>query len=149
MCFKHERDQETDEKNRRTDVRESSARVIFSRSALGFIFLNCGLFILCALLLNPLCMWLSPVTLLVILGYSYTKRFTYLCHFVLALGLALAPIGAYLAVTAQWALLPVLDGAVVLLWVAGFYIMYALQDDGFDRDAALFVITVRLGSCTA
>jgi 4-hydroxybenzoate polyprenyltransferase len=89
------------------------------------------------------------VALLVILGYSYTKRFTYLCHFVLGLGLALAPIGAYLAVTAQWALLPVLYGAVVLLWVAGFDIIYALQDEGFDREEALFSIPVRLGTVNA
>ncbi|MFT4687246.1 MAG: 4-hydroxybenzoate polyprenyltransferase [Neolewinella sp.] len=149
MAFNRWQDRDIDGKNPRTAVREIPAGVISSRSALGFIFLNCGLFILCAWLLNPLCFWLSPVALLVILGYSYTKRFTYLCHFVLGLGLALAPIGAYLAVTAQWALLPVLYGAVVLLWVAGFDIIYALQDEGFDREEALFSIPVRLGTVNA
>lgn len=149
MAFNRWQDRDIDGKNPRTAVREIPAGVISSRSALGFIFLNCGLFILCAWLLNPLCFWLSPVALLVILGYSYTKRFTYLCHFVLGLGLALAPIGAYLAVTAQWALLPVLYGVVVLLWVAGFDIIYALQDEGFDREEALFSIPVRLGTVNA
>lgn len=149
MAFNRWQDRDIDGKNPRTAVREIPAGVISSRAALGFIFLNCGLFILCAWLLNPLCFWLSPVALLVILGYSYTKRFTYLCHFVLGLGLALAPVGAYLAVTAQWALLPVLYGAVVLLWVAGFDIIYALQDEGFDREEELFSIPVRLGTRNA
>jgi 4-hydroxybenzoate polyprenyltransferase len=149
MAFNRWQDRDIDGKNPRTAVREIPAGVISSRAALGFIFLNCGLFVLCAWLLNPLCFWLSPVALLVILGYSYTKRFTYLCHFVLGLGLALAPIGAYLAVTAQWALLPVLYGLVVLLWVAGFDIIYALQDEGFDREEKLFSIPVRLGAVNA
>jgi|GEM_PF-88652 len=149
MAFNRWQDRDIDGKNPRTAVREIPAGVISSRAALGFIVLNCGLFILCAGLLNPLCLWLSPVALLVILGYSYTKRFTYLCHFVLGLGLALAPVGAYLAVTAQWALLPVLYGVVVLLWVAGFDIIYALQDEGFDREEALFSIPVRLGTVNA
>ena len=149
MAFNRWQDRDIDGKNPRTAVREIPAGVISSRAALGFIFLNCGLFVLCAGLLNPLCLWLSPVALLVILGYSYTKRFTYLCHFVLGLGLALAPIGAYLAVTAQWALLPVLYGVVVLLWVSGFDIIYALQDEGFDREEDLFSIPVRLGTVNA
>lgn len=149
MAFNRWQDRDIDGKNPRTAVREIPAGVISSKAALGFIFLNCGLFILCAWLLNPRCFWLSPVALLVILGYSYTKRFTYLCHFVLGLGLALAPIGAYLAVTAQWALLPVLYGLVVLLWVAGFDIIYALQDEGFDREEKLFSIPVRLGTVNA
>lgn len=149
MAFNRWQDRDIDGKNPRTAVREIPAGVISSRAALGFIFLNCGLFILCAGLLNTLCLWLSPVALLVILGYSYTKRFTYLCHFVLGLGLALAPVGAYLAVTAEWAVLPVLYGLVVLLWVAGFDIIYALQDEGFDREEDLFSIPVRLGTVNA
>lgn len=149
MAFNRWQDRDIDGKNPRTAVREIPAGIISSRSALGFILLNCALFILCAGLLNPLCLLLSPVALLVILGYSYTKRFTYLCHFVLGLGLALAPIGAYLAVTAQWALLPLLYGVVVLLWVAGFDIIYALQDEHFDREEALYSIPVRLGTVNA
>jgi 4-hydroxybenzoate polyprenyltransferase len=146
MAFNRWQDRDIDGKNPRTAVREIPAGVISSNSALGFVLLNSALFILCAGLLNTLCLLLSPIALLVILGYSYTKRFTYLCHFVLGLGLALAPIGAYLAVTAQWALLPVLYGIVVLLWVAGFDIIYALQDESFDRKEQLFSIPVRLGT---
>lgn len=146
MAFNRWQDRDIDGRNPRTAVREIPAGVISSKSALGFILLNSALFILCAGLLNTLCLILSPVALLVILGYSYTKRFTYLCHFVLGLGLALAPIGAYLAVTAQWALLPVLYGIVVLLWVAGFDIIYALQDESFDREEDLYSIPVRLGT---
>lgn len=146
MAFNRWQDRDIDGKNPRTAVREIPAGVISSKSALGFVLLNSALFILCAGLLNTLCLLLSPIALLVILGYSYTKRFTYLCHFVLGLGLALAPIGAYLAVTAQWALLPVLYGIVVLLWVAGFDIIYALQDESFDREEQLFSIPVRLGT---
>ncbi len=149
MAFNRWLDRDIDEKNPRTAVREIPAGAISSRSALVFVLLNCGLFIGCAALLNPLCFLLSPVALLVILGYSYTKRFTFLCHFVLGLGLALAPVGAYLAVTAHWAVLPVLYGAVVLLWVSGFDIMYALQDEGFDREEQLYSIPVRLGTVRA
>ena len=146
MAFNRWQDRDIDGKNPRTAVREIPAGTISPRAALIFIFLNAGLFMLCAYLLNPLCFYLSPVALLVILGYSYTKRFTYLCHFVLGLGLALAPVGAYLAVTAHFATLPVLYGLVVLLWVSGFDIIYALQDEEFDRSEALFSVPVRLGT---
>ena len=146
MGFNRWLDRDIDGKNPRTAVREIPAGAISPRAALLFVLLNCALFVGCAALLNPLCLALSPVALLVILGYSYTKRFTFLCHFVLGLGLALAPVGAYLAVTAEWALLPVLYGAVVLLWVSGFDILYALQDEGFDREENLYSIPVRLGA---
>lgn len=146
MAFNRWQDQDIDRKNPRTAVREIPAGTISSRAALAFVVVNCLLFVGAAGLLNPLCLYLSPVALLVILGYSYTKRFTYFCHFVLGLGLALAPVGAYLAVTAAWSPLPVLFGMVVLLWVAGFDIVYALQDEAFDRSEALFSIPVRLGT---
>ncbi|MEM6769627.1 MAG: UbiA-like polyprenyltransferase [Bacteroidota bacterium] len=149
MAFNRWQDRDIDGKNPRTAVREIPAGTISSRSALLFIFVNCTLFIVATGLLNSLCLYLSPVALLVILGYSYTKRFTYLCHFVLGLGLALAPVGAYVAVTAQFALLPVLYGLVVLFWVAGFDIIYALQDESFDREESLFSIPVRLGTVRA
>ncbi|MBC6995992.1 UbiA-like polyprenyltransferase [Neolewinella lacunae] len=149
MAFNRWQDRDIDVKNPRTAVREIPAGTISSRAALNFVVLNCALFIVAAGLLNWQCLLLSPVALLVILGYSYTKRFTYLCHFVLGLGLALAPVGAYLAVTAQWALLPVLYGGVVLLWVAGFDIIYALQDENFDREESLYSIPVRLGTVRA
>jgi 4-hydroxybenzoate polyprenyltransferase len=149
MAFNRWQDRDIDGKNPRTAVREIPAGTISSRSALAFVIINCLLFIASAGLLNTTCLYLSPVALLVILGYSYTKRFTYLCHFVLGLGLALAPIGAYLAVTAEWATLPVLYGLVVLLWVSGFDIIYALQDEAFDRKEELYSIPVQLGTVNA
>ncbi|CAH1002004.1 4-hydroxybenzoate octaprenyltransferase [Neolewinella maritima] len=149
MGFNRYLDRDIDGKNSRTAVREIPAGTISARAALLFVILNGAAFVGAAALLNPLCLALSPVALLVILGYSYTKRFTYLCHFVLGLGLALAPVGAYLAVTAHWALLPLLYGLVVLLWVAGFDIIYALQDEEFDRGEALYSIPVQLGTVNA
>ena len=96
--------------------------------------------------INSLCFYLSPVALLVILGYSYTKRFTSLCHFVLGLGLALAPIGAYLAVGGRFDIIPLLYSFAVLFWVSGFDIIYALQDEEFDRSLNLKSVPVKLGS---
>ncbi|OAV45493.1 UbiA-like polyprenyltransferase [Lewinella sp. 4G2] len=145
MAFNRWRDRHIDGANPRTAVREIPAGVISSRNALFFIIFNCVAFVVCAGLLNPLCLLLSPVALLIILGYSYTKEFTSLCHFVLGLGLALAPVGAYLALTAHFAVLPVLYGCVVLLWVSGFDIIYSLQDEEFDRSQSLNSIPVRLG----
>tara|TARA_B100000497_G_C7395814_1_gene251468 strand:- start:29 stop:586 length:558 start_codon:yes stop_codon:yes gene_type:complete len=100
-------------------------------------------------LLNPLCFFLSPIALLVILGYSYTKRFTALCHLVLGLGLALSPIGAYLAVTAKFDTLPLLFSGIVLFWVSGFDVIYALQDESFDKQFNLHSIPVLLGKNNA
>ena len=90
-------------------------------------------------------MVLAPVALFVILFYSYTKRFTPLCHLVLGLGLSLAPIGAYIAVTGKFALVPVLFSLSVLFWVSGFDIIYALQDEDFDRANNLRSIPSWLG----
>ena len=146
MAFNRWQDRDIDSLNPRTAVREIPAGTIKPASALFFIILNCVGFVVAAWFLNPLCFYLSPVALLVVLGYSYTKRFTYLCHFVLGLGLALAPVGAYLALTAEFALLPVLYGLVVLLWVSGFDIIYALQDEEFDRGQDLYSIPVRFGT---
>ena len=102
-----------------------------------------------AYLLNSLCFILSPIALLVILGYSYTKRFTALCHLILGLGLSLSPIGAYLAVTAQFDILPLLFSCIVLFWVSGFDIIYALQDENFDKEFNLHSIPVLLGQKNA
>jgi 4-hydroxybenzoate polyprenyltransferase len=85
----------------------------------------------------------------VVLGYSYTKRFTPLCHLILGLGLSLAPIGAYLAVTGRFALLPVLFSIAVLFWVSGFDIIYALQDEEFDKENKLYSIPAWLGKAKA
>jgi 4-hydroxybenzoate polyprenyltransferase len=145
MAFNRYLDRDIDQANPRTQSREIPAGVISPRAALIFVVINCLLFIACTWLINPLCFYLSPVALLVILGYSYTKRFTFLCHFVLGLGLSLAPIGAYLAVGGSFDLIPILYSLAVLLWVSGFDIIYALQDESFDKSMNLNSIPVSLG----
>jgi 4-hydroxybenzoate polyprenyltransferase len=99
--------------------------------------------------INRICFYLSPVALFVILFYSYTKRFTFLCHLVLGLGLSLAPIGAYLAVTGVFAVLPVLFSLAVIFWVSGFDVIYALQDIDFDQSQNLYSIPSALGKSRA
>lgn len=149
MAFNRYIDRDIDQKNPRTATREIPAGVISASNALYFVLANSLLFITTTFFINWLCFVLSPVALAVILGYSYTKRFTALCHFVLGLGLSLAPIGAYIAVTGSFALLPVLYSFVVLFWVSGFDIIYALQDEDFDRSLGLNSIPVTLGKRNA
>lgn len=145
MAFNRYLDRHFDAKNPRTAIREIPAGIIKANSALGFTILCCALFTVCTYFINPLCFYLSPVALLVVLGYSYTKRFTALCHLVLGLGLSLAPIGAYLAVTGRFDWLPVMFSLTVLCWVSGFDIIYSLQDDEFDKSQDLYSIPVWLG----
>ena len=145
MAFNRFLDPDIDAQNPRTAQREIPAGVISPRSALLFVVANSLLFIATTWLINPLCFALSPVALLIVLGYSYTKRFTFLCHFVLGLGLALAPIGAYLAAGGSFEPLPILYSAIVLLWVSGFDIIYALQDVEFDQDQQLYSVPTWLG----
>ena len=149
MAFNRYLDKNFDALNPRTAIREIPSGIISANSALLFTIVCSILFMACAFLLNPLCFYLSPVALAVILGYSYTKRFTPLCHLILGLGLSLAPIGAYLAVTAQFALIPVLLSIAVLLWVSGFDIIYALQDEEFDRAQGLHSIPSAVGKAKA
>lgn len=146
MAFNRYLDREIDAKNPRTKVRDIPAGRISAKSALIFTVINCVLFITATWFINMLCFWLSPIALLVILGYSATKRFTALCHLVLGLGLSLAPIGAYLVVTGEFALLPILFSLAVLCWVSGFDIIYALQDEAFDKVNKLHSIPSYLGS---
>ncbi len=146
MAFNRYLDRDIDEKNPRTATREIPAGVISERSALFFIIINCLAFVVVTYFINPLCFYLSPVALLIILGYSATKRFTFLCHFVLGLGLSLAPLGAYLAAGGSFDILPLLYSGVVLLWVAGFDIIYAIQDESFDRSLELNSVPVKLGA---
>ena len=145
MAFNRYLDRDNDIKNPRTAGREIPAGILSPSAVLLFVILNSGLFILTTWFINPLCFYLSPIALLITLGYSYTKRFTSLCHFVLGLGLALAPIGAYLAVGGSFDLIPLLYSFAVLLWVSGFDIIYALQDDQFDRTLNLNSIPVAMG----
>lgn len=137
MAFNRYLDREIDALNPRTRIREIPAGVISPRRALRFAGLMAVAFVITTAFINPLCFALSPVALLVVLGYSYTKRFTWLCHLVLGLGLGLAPVGAYLAFTGHFTLLPILYGVMVMCWVAGFDILYALQDESFDRAQGL------------
>ncbi|MBK6667528.1 MAG: UbiA family prenyltransferase [Saprospiraceae bacterium] len=146
MAFNRWLDRDIDAKNPRTVIREIPAGTISSKAALGFVVANVALFIATTFFINPLCFALSPVALIVILGYSYTKRFTPLCHLVLGLGLALAPVGAYIAVTGIFNVLPILLGVAVLFWVAGFDIIYALQDQDFDKANQLNSIPVMFGT---
>lgn len=145
MAFNRYLDRHFDARNPRTAIREIPAGIIRANSALLFTIVCSGLFVGCSYFINTLCFFLSPVALLVVLGYSYTKRFTPLCHLVLGLGLSLAPIGAYLAVTGKFALLPVLFSFCVLFWVSGFDIIYALQDEEFDKENKLYSIPSVLG----
>lgn len=149
MAFNRYLDRDIDAENERTKNREIPAGIISARSALVFVGLNSLLFVLTTYFINPLCFYLSPIALLVVLGYSYTKRFTALCHFVLGLGLALAPIGAYLAAGGNFDPIPLLYAFAVLFWVAGFDIIYALQDEGFDKEHQLNSIPVFLGKKNA
>ncbi len=145
MAFNRYLDRDIDAANPRTKVREIPAGVISPRAALGFVAANCLLFVLTTWFINPLCFFLSPVALAVVLGYSYTKRFTWLCHLVLGLGLSLAPVGAYLAVTGRFEWIPVLYGLAVLTWVAGFDVVYALQDEEFDKSQQLYSMPAFFG----
>jgi 4-hydroxybenzoate polyprenyltransferase len=132
MGFNRLADKEFDTRNPRTRKRELPAGIISSRAATVFIIINAVLFIVTTGFINRLTLFLSPVALLVIIGYSLTKRFPALCHFVLGLGLSLAPIGAYISVTGKFSILPLIYSVIVLSWVSGFDIIYALQDDEFD-----------------
>ncbi len=149
MAFNRYLDRSFDALNPRTAIREIPAGIIKSNSALWFTIISSLLFVACTFFINRLCFYLSPVALLVVLGYSYTKRFTPFCHLVLGVGLSLAPIGAYLAVTGQFALLPILFSIAVIFWVSGFDIIYALQDEEFDKSQQLYSIPAWLGKAKA
>src|SRR5258708_11804876 len=149
MSFNRYLDAKWDALNPRTAIREIPAGIISKNSALRFVIVSCLAFIVCTWFINPLCFALSFVALAVVLGFSYTKRFTPLCHLVLGVGLSLAPIGAYLAVVGHFALLPVLFSFTVIFWVSGFDIIYALQDEEFDRSNKLYSMPSWLGKANA
>ena len=145
MGFNRYIDRSIDAKNPRTENREIPSGIMKPQTALIFVIVNSIAFIVTCWFINMLVFFLSPVALLVILGYSVTKKYTALCHFVLGAGLSLAPIGAYLTVTGEFALLPVMFSFVVFLWTAGFDIIYALQDKDFDIREQLHSIPAFLG----
>ena len=149
MAFNRYLDRHFDAQNPRTAIREIPRGILASGSVLRFVIICCLVFMLACWFINPLCFFLSPVALFVILFYSYTKRFTALCHLVLGVGLSLAPIGAFLAVTGHFALLPLLFSGAVICWVAGFDIIYALQDEEFDKSQQLYSIPASFGKKNA
>lgn len=149
MAFNRYIDRRFDALNPRTANREIPAGIISAPKAFLFVIVSSALFVATTFFINPLCFYLSPVALFVILFYSYTKRFTALCHLVLGLGLSLAPIGAYLSVTGAFDLIPVLFSLLVFTWVSGFDIIYALQDESFDRSQNLYSIPAVLGAKNA
>lgn len=148
MAFNRIADRDVDALNPRTAAREIPSGAISLRSASVAVVVASALFIVAAWQLNPLCLALSPLALAWVLGYSYTKRFTRFAHLVLGLGLGIAPVGGYLAITGAWSdpwwILPALAVAV-MSWVAGFDIFYALQDVGFDREQGLHSIPAAVG----
>ncbi len=145
MAFNRFIDRHFDKKNDRTSSREIPKGLIRPTGALVFVFLNSVAFVAVTWFINRLCFYLSPVALLVVLGYSFTKRFTFASHYILGIGLGLAPIGAFLAVSAEFRILPVLLSLAVWAWVSGFDILYSIQDECFDRQNDLFSIPAVFG----
>lgn len=149
MGFNRLVDHAIDASNPRTAGRELP-RGALSRAEVGaFVAVSSAVFALAAAMLNPLCLALSPVALLIVFGYSYTKRFTAASHLVLGLSLAVAPVGAWLAIRGRFDTAPLVLAAGVLFWVAGFDTIYACPDAEFDRREGLFSLPARLGVARA
>ncbi|MCX8229830.1 MAG: putative 4-hydroxybenzoate polyprenyltransferase [Planctomycetota bacterium] len=148
MAFNRWADRKLDASNPRTQSRELVTGVLSARYALGFSILASAAFVATSFHLSSLCGWLSFPVLGVLLGYSYLKRFTWACHFGLGLALGCAPAGAWLAVAKEfregWGV-PVVVGIGVLLWTAGFDLLYSMQDKDHDRQASLFSIPAQFG----
>ncbi|HCC70884.1 MAG TPA: 4-hydroxybenzoate octaprenyltransferase [Bacteroidales bacterium] len=145
MGFNRYADYRFDMLNPRTRSREIPSGKISPRSALIFVIINAILFIVAAGFINKMTLFLSPLALIIILGYSLAKRFTSFSHLFLGLALSLAPIGAYISVTGRFDPVPILYSFLVLCWVSGFDIIYSLQDSEFDIKNNLLSIPVKLG----
>jgi len=145
MGFNRLADQDIDARNPRTAGRELPAGRLARAEVWGFVLVSAAALVLAAGQLNPLCLALSPIALAVVFGYSYTKRFTWLSHVVLGLALAIAPVGAWIAVRGRFDVAPVVLGLAVLAWVAGFDVIYACQDVDFDRRSGLQSLPARVG----
>lgn len=149
MTFNRIVDLRFDRANPRTAGRALPAGTLSIPFAAGFTVVMSGVFVLAAWQLNRLCFLLSFPVLGLLFFYSYTKRFTALSHVVLGLGIGLAPLAAWLAVRGSFAWPPVLLSAAVMFWVAGFDVIYSLQDTDFDRRSGLFSLPARLGAGAA
>jgi len=143
MTFNRLADWEIDKRNPRTAGRH---KLVSRGTAIGLLVASSGAFVATAGLINRPCLMLSPVALAILFFYSLTKRFTALSHFFLGLALGISPIGAWLAVRGRFELPPFVLCAAVLLWVAGFDLIYATQDEEFDRKAGLRSLVVSLGT---
>jgi 4-hydroxybenzoate polyprenyltransferase len=149
MGFNRLADHGLDARNPRTASRELPRGVLSRPEVWLFVAVSAVVFVLAAAMLNPLCLALSPLALAIVLGYSFPKRFTALSQVVLGLSLAVAPVGAWLAVRGRFDLAPLALALAVLLWVAGFDTIYACQDAEFDRREGLHSIPARLGVARA
>ncbi len=145
MGFNRIADREFDARNPRTKNREIPTKKISLAEASAFVFLAALLLVFAAYKLNKLCFYLSPVALAVVFFYSFTKRFTWLSHIFLGLGMGLAPVGAWLGIAGQFSLVPILLGLTVVAWGAGFDIIYSCQDLGYDDEIGLFSMPRALG----
>lgn len=146
MAFNRLVDRKIDAANPRTAGRALPKGEISPLWVSGFVVLSSALLLVAAWRLNPLTLKFAPLALVVVLGYSYTKRFTWLCHLVLGLGLGGAPLGAWIAVRGDIQATPLVLMAAVLTWVAGFDVLYALQDESFDRETGLKSLPARFGT---
>ena len=145
MGFNRLADHAIDARNPRTAGRELPKGVLSRGEVWVFVLGSAAALVLAAGMLNPLCLALSPVALVIVFGYSYTKRFTALSHLVLGLALAVAPLGAWLAIRGSFHPVPIVLALAVLAWVAGFDTIYACQDAELDRQQGLFSLPARLG----
>ncbi len=146
MAFNRLADQRLDARNPRTAARALPAGRVSRAFAWTLVALGTATLVAAAWRLNPLCLALSPLALAWVFGYSYSKRFTSLSHLWLGTGLGMAPLGAWLAVRGTFAVAPVVLAIAVTAWVAGFDVLYALQDEGFDRREGLRSLPVALGA---
>jgi 4-hydroxybenzoate polyprenyltransferase len=149
MGFNRLVDRRIDAANPRTASRALPAGLVSPGFVALFVVASLALLVLAAWKLNPMCVRLVVVAIPVLLGYSFTKRFTWVSHLVLGLALGGAPLGAWIAVTGALAPAPFVVAAAVLTWVAGFDVLYALQDEAFDRERGLFSIPARFGTLAA
>jgi 4-hydroxybenzoate polyprenyltransferase len=149
MGFNRLVDQRLDARNPRTADRELPSGELTRAAVWGFTLMLTAVFVFAAFALNPLCGWLAPLALAIAFGYSLTKRFTWASHLVLGLALAIAPVGGWLAVRGSFSPVAWLLAGAVLLWVAGFDVIYSCQDEDFDRRSGLHSIPARFGAARA
>ena len=145
MSFNRWADREFDKANPRTAQRDIPQGRVSNKEAVWFTVINSALFVITAYLINRLCFYLSPLALLILLGYSLTKRTTWLSNAALGVALAIGPVGGYIAVVGEMGIVILILGAITLFWSLGFEIIYAMQDREFDLKAGLHSIPTRFG----